>query len=161
MSATVVKITFPEFKKFLEAAPDRGRVADCWTVQSDDPTFNNHMGAGGDETDELLSRISDYKTMEEGYYGDVGADYIYVLHPNDDLAGKWDDAIEKLLPRTEGEEASDTWRKDIEPLIPELRADQLDDFTYNDGKSSDFLVFACDVQDIVDGQWSTLHANRS
>ena len=40
MSATVVKITFPEFKKFLEAAAEQGRVADCWTVQSNDPAFN-------------------------------------------------------------------------------------------------------------------------
>ncbi len=162
MPESIVKTTFSEFKRFLETAPDMGRVADCWTVASDDLGFSSHMGGGEYDTDELISLIENYKTAHEGLYGDAGADFVYILNPYDDFTGRWDEAIEKLLPRHPGEgDESKTWREDIEPMIPERPASQLDEFIYNDGRSSDFLSFACDVVDIAKRQWSTLFASRT
>jgi hypothetical protein len=93
---------------------------------------------------------------------DVEADFVYILHPYDDFTGRWDQAIEKLLPSHLGEgDESKTWRADLEQLIPKRSAAQLDEFIYNDGKSSDFLNFACDVMDITGCQWSTLFAKRA
>jgi len=162
MSETIVKTTFREFKKFLETAPNWGRVGDRWTVESDNSDFDNHMGGRAYDTDELIHRIKEYKSMQQGWYGDVGADFVYVLNPNDDFAFRWDQAIEQLLPRQLGEaDESNTWREDLERLILERPSSQLDEFIYNDGSASDFLNFACDVVDITECQWSTLFAERT
>jgi hypothetical protein len=163
MPETIVKTTFSEFKKFLETAPDFGRVADCWTVDSYNPGFSSHMSCGGDETEILISRIKKYKMTQHDWYDDAAADFIYILNPYDeDFTDRWDEAIKKLLAGHPGKsDESKTWREKLEDMIPEKPASQLDDFVYNDGKSSDFLNFACDVIDIREHQWSTLFASRA
>ena len=122
----------------------------------------SHMGGSGYDTDELISRIKEYKSMHEGWYGDVGADFVYVLYPYDDYTLRWDQAIEQLLPfdPSDGDE-SEKWRKNLEPMILETRASQLDEFVYDDGNPGELLYFACDVVDITECQWSMLCAERA
>ena len=99
--------------------------------------------------------------MEEGYYGDSGADLLYILDPDDDTTENWDKALYRLVPHPRGDaDAAETWRERIDALIPEVQAAKLEDYIYDDGKSSDFLIFACDVVDIMERQWSTLHAKH-
>jgi hypothetical protein len=161
MQPSIAKTTFSEFKKLLETAADRGRVADHWTIESNNPGFYSYMDSGGDDTDEFIARINSYKTMQHGWYSEIGSDFIYILHPYDDCTGEWDKAIEALRASDQnGSEASAAWSERLENEIPEKMADELDDFICNDGKCSDFLVFACDVVDIIERQWSTLLAER-
>jgi hypothetical protein len=161
MQPSVVRTTFSEFKKLLESAADRGRIADHWTIESDNPGFCSYMDSGGDGTDEFIARINSYKFTQHERYTEIDSDFIYILHPSDDYTGEWDRAIEAIRARDQnGGEASNARREKLENKIPERMAAELEDFIYNDGKSSDFLTFACDVVDIIERQWSTLLAER-
>jgi len=87
---------------------------------------------------------------------------IYILHPyHEEFAHRWDDAQRWLLPETDGCGAvANNWREFVEPMIPALAVSRLADYIDDNGESNDFLIFACDLVDILGRQWSTLQARR-
>jgi hypothetical protein len=164
MSRPIVKVSHSEFRKFLERSKETSeRVSGYGVVESDNRQFDRHMGQGPDDLDELLEHIEHFKEFDGTFTGSAAsADKLYVLQPYDDRSGDWDKALDEIAPRHEDPEGGYRgWLDEVDARIPEVAAEDMGDFIYKDGKSSDFLIFTCDVVEIMNREWSTLHTISS
>lgn len=162
MPEKIIKTTFSEFKKFLDSAASYDRVTDDWIVESDNPSFNDFMGSIGLDSDDLISRFMNYKNKESDRYDDIGMNFIYICYDYGDFTDNWNEALDQIKPRPEiDSDSSGEWRREIESMIREVGSAELDEYIYNDAESSDFLIFACDIEDIYASELSTLHAKRA
>ena len=114
------------------------------------------------QLEDVVAHLERYKAMQTAYYGEWGARSVYILHSgHEEFANHWDDALRRLLPKTaENGGIADNWRELVEPMIPVLSTAQLADYIADHGESIDFMVFACDLADVLKRQWSMLHARR-